>query len=501
MFASLRAKLIVAFAAVTFLTVVLAAMGTMFLLHDREEEAARERAGQPINAVADQTLTLARAGAPLDTLAIFLQQRSEEMKVRFLLINSGDLIVADTASQLAGQPASALNTAGSKMAQSDSEGFSFTAWQDQIVYFPSTRRGFRQWVEQDFRVVMLVPKEDISAAWSGLAPKISVSGGAALVAAIGVAYLLSRSITRPVVVLTHASEAMAQGNYDQRIPVQGRDEIARLARTFNQMAHEVARTHQAMRDLNGNVAHELKTPLTSIQGYAQALLDGAVRTPEEAANAARVIYEESERMRRLVEDLLYLSRLESGQLQLERTTLSVPALLQDAAERVEWQLHDSGRTLRVQSAIDLPAIAGDKRRLEQVLANLLDNAVRYTPAGGCITLAARWSRDSVTISVHNTGSSIPPEHLSRLFERFYQADPSRARDGRHGGLGLAIAREIVAAHDGTIAATSDPVTGTEFTVVLPVRPGGTTVVGATAPVASRPADEDTSRWAPPAAIG
>ena len=475
MFPTLRAKLTVAFVLVTFMTVFLSGVGMVFMLREREENAARERVGRFSNAVQEQVLIRAGSGWKADALAAFLQQRSEELDLRFLLIDSKGMVIHDTSGKLTDQQADDALRDTDGLSPGGMSGFSFRAWQEGpsrlVVFHPSVPPvRERQFFVQDFQVRIVVPEEDLDRAWEGLLPRLLLSGGLALGAAVGVAYVLSRSITRPVVVVTRASEEMARGRYDQRIPVQGRDEIARLARSFNEMAHQVAHSHQMMRDLNANVAHELRTPLTSIQGYSQALLDGAVRTPEEAEHAARVINEEAERMRRLVDDLLYLSRLESGQLQIERGPVSVPALLQSAAQRVSLHIRDSGRELRVQTAIDIPIISGDEHRLEQVLANLLDNAMRHTPPGGRITVSARWSLDRVTITVHNTGSYISPEHLSRVFERFYQVDASRARDGRPrtGGLGLAIVKEIVAAHGGTITATSDPEAGTEFTVVLPI---------------------------------
>lgn len=470
MFPSLKAKLTLAFALVTFLTLLLSAVGTMWLLRERETSAARERVGLISALVNQEMANAAGLGMKEDGLSLLLQQRAEDLGVRFILISptrnegQGEIIV-DTAGELTGRPAEDLAQPRSNLHRGALA--SFRGWQEHIIFTPGSRSGRLQRVVQDYQLLTLVPESDITRAWEGLLPRITFAGIVAMVAAIGVAYLLSRSITRPVASLTRASEQMAEGHYDQRIEVESRDEIGRLARTFNFMAHQVARTHRAMRDLNGNVAHELKTPLTSIQGYSQALLDGVIKTEEETAHAARVINEEAERMRRLVEDLLYLSRLESGQLQIEREAVHVPTLIQLSAQRVEWQLHNSGRELIVRLPIDVPPVLGDQRRLEQVLGNLVDNAVRYTPAGGRITLSVRWTLESVAISVHNTGSYIPPEHLSRIFERFYQVDPARTRDGRHGGLGLAIAREIVAAHGGTLTATSDRYNGTEFTVILP----------------------------------
>lgn len=467
MLQSLRAKLTIAFTLITFLTVLLTTVGVMLLLREREELAARERVGQLGNIVEEQVRLAAGLGWQEDRLAALINQFAEDRELRLLLINGNGDIITDTGGELSGMRAEELTAGSARMRHSALTGFSFITWQDYVVFVPAVRGYVRQRVTQDYSVRVLVPEADIAGAWEDLLPRIALSGGVALVGAVAVALLLSRSITRPVVSLTRASEEMAKGHYDQRIEVESRDEIGRLARSFNQMAHEVSRTHQAMRDLNGNVAHELKTPLTSIQGYSQAMLDGLTQSPAEIDHAARVINDEAERMRRLVEDLLYLSRLESGQLQIERQSIDVPSLLKTAVERIEWQAREGGRTLDVRLAIDIPRVLGDIRRLEQVLANLLENALRHTPASGRITLTGEWSREWVRVRVHNSGSYIAPEHLSRIFQRFYQVDPARTRDGHHGGLGLAIAAEIVAAHGGSLTAASSESAGTEFTMTLP----------------------------------
>ncbi|HVC31525.1 MAG TPA: ATP-binding protein, partial [Steroidobacteraceae bacterium] len=252
----------------------------------------------------------------------------------------------------------------------------------------------------------------------------------------------------------------------QRIEVKGADEVGRLAAAFNGMAEQVGHSDQMMRDLLANVAHELKTPLTSIQGFSQALTEGAVRTPDEYAQAARIINFEAERMRRLVEDLLYLSQIESGQVRMEHEPVEIGTLLRNSLERVEHRALDGGQELVLDLRNGLPPVIGDERRLEQVVSNLLDNALRYTPRGGVVRLRAALVANQIEVSVHNTGSYIPPEELSRIFERFYRVE--RARSGRNGGLGLAIVSEVVAAHSGRIEARSSPDDGTEFRVTLPV---------------------------------
>jgi signal transduction histidine kinase len=259
---------------------------------------------------------------------------------------------------------------------------------------------------------------------------------------------------------------MAKGNYDQRLDLQGEDEVGRLAQAFNVMAAQVRGSHQTMRDLLANVSHELKTPLTSIQGFSQALEEGAISSPEEHQQAARIINEETQRMRRLVDDLIELSRLESGQAVMLRERVDLAGLLRACAERFEWQLREAGADLQL-DVPELPSLEGDGRRLEQAFSNLIDNAVRHTPKGGNITVRAAANNGMVRVAVRNTGSYIPPEELSRVFERFFQRDQSRTRGNGGAGLGLAIATEVVQAHRGTISATSDQSEGTEFVVTLP----------------------------------
>ncbi|MGE0538639.1 MAG: sensor histidine kinase [Dehalococcoidia bacterium] len=474
MFPTLKLKLVLAFGLAVVVTVTLTGLGSFYLLRQEQIRTERERIGLLVMPTAFEVSNLVLSGATPDDIRMYLTQLAQDWRVRFVLVDQTDHVVVDTQqSELVGQTwdpgiERRLNARGA-----DTPGLSFTNLEEGpqkgYIFAPST--GLRRVpvrIERQYDLRMLVPESNINGAWTALIPKLIFPSALALFASGVIAYLLARSIAEPVAEVTRASEAMARGQYDQQLPVESRDEIGRLAAAFNAMAYQVSRSHKMMRDLLANVAHELKTPLTSIQGFSQALLDGTAHTPEEQHQAARIINDEADRMRRLVEDLLYLSQLESGQLRMDMGTVDVPALLRDAAERVTWQLRDSNTTFRLNIAPGLPAITGDIRRLEQVLANLLDNAVRHTPAGGTITLQGEERNNTVILSVHNTGSFIPPELLPRVFERFYRADTHRSRDGRHGGLGLSIASEIVAAHGGSIDASSNPETGTQFRVVLPI---------------------------------
>jgi len=227
-------------------------------------------------------------------------------------------------------------------------------------------------------------------------------------------------------------------------------------------------SQESQRDFVANVSHELKTPLTSIQGFSQALLDGMASTPEAQKQAAQVIYDESGRMHRMVIDLLDLARLDAGTLDLQHSPVDLSALLHNIAEKLAPQARSGNLEIRVETT-DLPAVIGDGDRLAQVFTNLVDNALKFTPAGGVITLRAASSGSNIQVEVEDTGEGIPPEALSNIFNRFYQADLSRSGGRKHGaGLGLAIVKEILEAHGGKITVRSELGKGSTFIVYLPL---------------------------------
>jgi two-component system OmpR family sensor kinase len=315
---------------------------------------------------------------------------------------------------------------------------------------------------------------------NNLLPPLVQAGAVALVLSVLLALLVSRSVAAPLRRVAHAAEAIAQGETSTRAPVSGPAEVQALARSFNTMADQVEASQQSQRDFVANVSHELKTPLTSIQGFSQALLDGTARAPEATARAARVIHEEAERMRRMVDGLLILARFDAGEMHMARDPVELDPLLRRCIEKLEPQ----AQVAEVALERDTPErlfVTGDADRLAQVFANLVDNAVAHTPAGGKVTVATRRLDERVVeVTVTDTGEGIPAESLSRIFERFYQVDKSRQRGqgvcperSRRVGLGLAITREIVEAHGGTIAAESVVGLGSRFTVRLPAREGST----------------------------
>ncbi len=281
----------------------------------------------------------------------------------------------------------------------------------------------------------------------------------ALVISAVMAALVARSIAKPIQQVAAGAQAFAKGNYAQRVPTSGPSEVQQLATDFNDMASQVQSAQQTERDFVANISHELKTPLTSIQGFAQALRDGDVHDAAGTQRAAQIIFDEADRMRRLVNDLLESARLESGELSLTRNSVRLNEIAQTCINKMQPRADAAGVAFDVHLANDLPATIADGDRLLQVVSNLIDNALKHTKPDGKITIetrnaqrkaGAKESVNGVEISVGDNGAGIPPEDLPHIFDRFYQADKSRSAGGS--GLGLAICKQIVDAHAGHISA-------------------------------------------------
>lgn len=298
---------------------------------------------------------------------------------------------------------------------------------------------------------------------------LAVAAGAAFLAAVAVSIFVTRRIVAPVRAMMTASARIADGRYGERVPVTSDDELGELAGQFNRMAAALEQVERMRRDLLADVAHELRTPLAGIDGYMEALIDGVLPAEPETFHRIR---REASRLQRLVADLRELSWVEAGQVPVLPHPVEVRELAEAAAARMRPQFQDKGIILALDVPEGLPRVLADPDRIGQVLTNLLGNAIRYTSEGGRVTIGARFGQGMVAIAVADTGAGIAPEHLPHLFDRFYRADPSRARSSGGSGIGLTIARHLVEAHGGAIQAESPgPGRGATFTFTLPSASG------------------------------
>ncbi len=300
-------------------------------------------------------------------------------------------------------------------------------------------------------------------------PIILQSGSIALLLSLAIAFFFARWIADPLQRVIASARALPSAEA-KPVDVRGPLEVQELTRAFNSMVTRMQASQKSQREFVANVSHELKTPLTSIQGFSQAILDGTADTEDARQQAAQVIYAESGRMHRMVLDLLDLARLDAGTANITMAPVNIPALLNAVAEKFTPQLQRAGVNIKVEADTDLPSLTADGDRLAQVFTNLVDNALKFTPRSGLISLRAMVVAEEMLVSVSDTGAGIPAEAREHIFDRFYQADPARGGGEKHGaGLGLAIAHEIVGAHGGRIGVRSRLGEGTTFDVFLPLR--------------------------------
>lgn len=286
-------------------------------------------------------------------------------------------------------------------------------------------------------------------------------GAVLLSLALGV--LLSRLLTAPLARLRVAAQAVSGGDLSQRVPISSGDEIGDLGRAFNEMAASLGKAETLRKNLIADISHELRTPLTVVQGDLQAILDGVY--PLEMAQVAS-LYDETRLLTRLVDDLHDLALADAGQLRIERMAVDMAELVRNAGGPFAPVAEAAGIRVMIEAG-DAALVEGDADRLSQVLRNLMSNAVRHTPAGGEVAVRVHENGETVTVQVADNGTGISPEDLPHVFDRFYRGDRSRSRQGGGAGLGLAIVRQLVAAHGGTIEVASESGKGTTFTIKLP----------------------------------
>jgi signal transduction histidine kinase len=295
-----------------------------------------------------------------------------------------------------------------------------------------------------------------------------------LVVAVIVSLWLAKSILGPVQALQQAAGRMAAGDLEQHITVGREDELGELAQAFNLMAARLQRMIEQQQDFVANASHELRTPLTTIKLRIEALLGGARHDPAIAGRFLTEIEGELDRLAHLIDDLLTLSQVEVSFDTLNLEGVDLPSLLGQAMVTFSPRAEATGITLTMDAAPQVPAVKASPTQIRQVIDNLLDNALKYSSAGGVVTVSCRPANGQVVVSVTDTGQGIPAQDLPHIFERFYRADKSHARlpgSGRTGGLGLSIVRSVVTAHGGQVSVQSQVGKGTTVRFSLPVYPG------------------------------
>jgi len=305
-----------------------------------------------------------------------------------------------------------------------------------------------------------------SAFGDALLVSLAVAVAAAVATAAAISWMLATRVVRPIRALAAAARRVAQGSYSERVTVAAKDELGALASAFNEMAAALESTERRRHELLSDVAHELRTPVATLNGYVEGLRDGVV---EPSTKTWTLLHNETLRLGRLVDDLSKVSRAEERQLDLRRVRTDAHRLLDDAAAGAAAAYAERGVALVVEPRDRVAAVDVDRDRIAEVLANLLSNALRHTPAGGTVALSATRAGDgAVELAVADSGEGIPPELLGRVFERFYRIDGARSRDRGGSGIGLTIARAIAEAHGGTLRAESaGPGRGARFVLTIP----------------------------------
>lgn len=463
---SLRARLILSYVLIVVLCLGVAAVAVSLLLQNYRDRFTQARLDDMTIPIYLQIASLVQGQSSWDEAWSNLEEMADQTGVYIILTDEDATVLRKAAPQadlLRNTTQLPIDTLGSETAAPYHGTYSLNRRQTfAYVAYPLSNLPTAGRLGAT-TLLLALPQSRTLLLWAGVIQPFIWAGLIGLGTSLGIAIFLARSVYRPLKRVTQAANEMAQGKYDHEIKLGGPSEVVRLAQAFNEMARQVKLSNQQLRDFVADVSHQLRTPLTSIRGFAQAILDNTARDRQAKLRAAQVIEEESQRMMRQVNGLLELSRMQAGQIDIIRQPVDIDELAAHCHEVFSKRASEQGVTLTV-SGGTAGRVIGDIDRLEQVLSNLLDNALKHTPPGGKIIITTRQTdAHQLEVIVSDTGAGIPAEQLSHIFERFYQADTPQSGIG----LGLAIAREIVLAHGGEITASSTPGKGTSFRISLP----------------------------------
>lgn len=465
---TLTFRLLASYAAVLLASLSVVTVVAFFLVENYRDELAWERLKQDTRPILTQVRSLSQTESSLNEISRALEEQAKLNDVYIFVGNATGDIVRQASPQGPQEPIELSPEALPIELSGPTEGrFSVPGDGSHLFYAVSIERFFRSRTSLNIEsLVVSVPRDGVFSILADLVPAFLWAGLVGLGVSGLLAFFLARSIYKPIQQLSEATEAIARGDYDREIPVRGSKEVRGLGTGLNRMAAQARSSNQRLRFFVADVSHQLRNPLTSIRGFAQAIIDGTASDAATVQKAAQTIEDESMRMMRQVEQLLELARMQSGQVTMAHEPFDVNELLGHCQEI--FAVQEKERRVEIRLKVDpLPPVVGDIDRMEQVFINLIDNAIKHSPTDGQVGITGRWTASNlIEVTVSDSGPGIPPEELPRVFERFYQADST----GGGTGLGLAIAREIVIAHRGEIEVQSQPGEGTEFTVKLPTGP-------------------------------
>jgi signal transduction histidine kinase len=416
--------------------------------------------------VAPSTGEIPLGSADLSYLADASLQLSSQLDTRIRILDAQGTVLVDSAQQeqgadLGADPLVAQALAGQYASRTDPSGREPAMYLALPVLVEGKLVG---------AVYLSQPLRDAMAVIRDLRTRWLLSTAIALLLSAAVGLLLSRAISQPVRRLTAAAGKVARGQLDQRVPVGSRDEMGRLSQAFNDMTARLRAARQMQVDFVANVSHELRTPLTAVKGLVETLRDGAVDDPDVRDRFLETMEDETDRLIRLVNDLLTLSRADSEALNLQREPVDLAQLARAIVGKLAPRASARGVALQMEAAPDAPLALADPDRIEQVLVNLLDNAVKYSRPGDTVRVHVDGGPgEAARVQVWDEGIGIPADELARIGERFYRADKARSRAEGGSGLGLAIARALVEAHGGQLWLESQEGQGTVVRFTLPSR--------------------------------